>query len=334
MTSTARPGWWQRRDAVDWTHAVQLGAAVLVAFGLSRLLHLPEGFWAVMSALIVLRPTVGSTLGAGWDRILGTVAGTLVGLAGVWLRHLPGLDTSFTTLVVVALLAATSALAPALRSAPITALIVLGSSGIGDHSALQVAALRAVEIGLGVATGALLSLLGLWQSTARRFDAACAALLRQIAAQVRADLADQQPSPQSHEAAADALRVGVRALAVQAVGADREARLAARLRRRPRHGDPVHTARIASRTLQDAALLGRIAALRAEGGAVGELAALGAVVADALERAAACRIAQRAMPADDLRDLVRRAVAAGAGAPWVQPVMRLLAQDLATLTRR
>jgi uncharacterized membrane protein YccC len=33
-----------------------------------------------------MRPTTGSTLGAGWDRVWGTLAGTVFGLGGVCLQ--------------------------------------------------------------------------------------------------------------------------------------------------------------------------------------------------------------------------------------------------------
>ena len=142
---------WARAEsaqkAADWTHAAQLGAAVGLAWGASALLHRPEGFWAVMSALIVLRPTAGATLGAGWDRIRGTLAGTLLGLAGVALRHLHGFDVTATTLVLVGLLAAASALLPWLRSAPITALIVLGT---GDRQVFPPAVVMAACLSRGI----------------------------------------------------------------------------------------------------------------------------------------------------------------------------------------
>jgi uncharacterized membrane protein YccC len=321
-------------DAADWTHAAQLGAAVGLAWGVSALLRLPEGFWAVMSALIVLRPTAGATLGAGWDRIRGTLAGTLLGLAGVALRHVHGFDGIATTLLLVGLLAGASALLPWLRSAPITALIVLGSGSLAQHSALQVAALRAVEIGIGVGIGLLVSFASLWQATARRFDAACAQVLRQIAEQVRRDFAAPPLESEERERRMDALRTELRALAVLAVGAQREARIASWLRRRPAQRDPVRMARIAARTLRDAGAFARHAALRRADEPHADSTALAAGVAGALEAAASHL--EGGPPLDQAaRRAHGRAIASTAlGANWVQPSMRLLMQDLAALTKR
>ncbi|MBS0428217.1 MAG: FUSC family protein [Proteobacteria bacterium] len=322
------------QNAADWTHAAQLGAAVGLAWGVSALLRLPEGFWAVMSALIVLRPTAGATLGAGWDRIRGTLAGTLLGLTGVALRHLlHGFDGTATTLALVGLLAAASALLPWLRSAPITALIVLGSGGLAQHSALQVAALRAVEIGIGVGVGLLLSFASLWQATARRFDSACARALRRIADQVRRDFAAPPLDAKERERRMETLRTELRALAVLAIGVQREARIAAWLRRHPIQGDPVRMARIAARTLYDASAFARHEALRRPDEPHEDSAAIAAAVAATLEAAAAQLDGGPAFD-ETARRVHGRAIASSAqGAAWVQPSMRLLMQDLAALTK-
>lgn len=319
------------RDAADWTHAAQLGAAVGLAWGASALLRLPEGFWAVMSALIVLRPTAGATLGAGWDRIRGTLAGTLLGLAGVALRHLHGLDGTGTTLLLVGLLAAASALLPWLRSAPITALIVLGSGSLAQHSALQVAALRSAEIGIGVGVGLLLSFASLWQATARRFDAACAQVLRRIAEQVQRDFAIPPQDARERERRMHALRTELRALAVLAVGAQREARIAAWLRRRPATGEPVRAARIAARTLHDATAFTRHAALRRSDEPEVDGPALAAAVAGALEAAATHQEAGTVLGEEERRGLGRAIAVSARGAAWVLPATRLLLQDLGAL---
>ena len=148
-------------------YGLRLASAVLLSFVVSALLHLPEGFWAVMSALIVVRPDTGSTLGAGWDRIRGALVGTALGLAGAGLRHVGGAH-ALAPLVLVTLLAFAAGLSPALRSAPISALIVVTSGGIAGHSAGQVALLRALEIGIGIAAAVLVSLV---DSALARHDA-------------------------------------------------------------------------------------------------------------------------------------------------------------------
>lgn len=155
----------------------QLAAAVLLAWALSNVLGLQGGWWAVMSALIIVRPGADSTLDAGWARARGAVLGSAVALLGAGLQA-QGLHAVAVTLLVVGALAFWSAAAPGWRSAPITALIVLQASAMPGHSAWQVALLRIAEIGVGVVAGVLVTLPVARQGAAARFDARCAELLR------------------------------------------------------------------------------------------------------------------------------------------------------------
>ncbi|HSY28664.1 MAG TPA: FUSC family protein, partial [Burkholderiaceae bacterium] len=82
-------------------YGLQLSASVVLAYLIPWALNLPEGFWAVMSALIVMRARTGSTLGEGWGRFKGALTGTLGGLFGVWL-HTQGMVTSVAALGVIA----------------------------------------------------------------------------------------------------------------------------------------------------------------------------------------------------------------------------------------
>ena len=247
-------------DEASGRHGLQLATAVVIAYLVSVLLGLPEGFWAVMSALIVLRPNTGATLGAGWDRVKGTVVGTLFGLGGVWLRHL-GLGTTDATLAVVAVLAFGSAVVPGLRSAPIAALIVLSGGGIAGHSAWGVAGLRVAEITIGVVTGLSVSLLSRRALAAARFDRDCAALLRRLALRLKPAPADSPA--EDGETAATALRAALRGLAVLAADADRETVLLERRRggaatAQHHRGRHARIARLMMRIAQDAGLLARL----------------------------------------------------------------------------
>ncbi len=227
---------------------------MLLAFATSALLHLPEGFWAVMSALIVVRPDTGSTLGAGWDRVRGALVGTALGLAATALRHVDG-AAEVAPLAWVTLLAFAAGLTPSLRGAPISALIVATSSGIPGHSAGQVALLRALEIGIGVAAALLVSLLDLRLRATLRFRAAARRTLR---AQADALVAD--PAAPDREAADAERRSALRQLAVLADSADREAHLLARKRHRPELERHRRSARLLSRLASDTALFARLRA--------------------------------------------------------------------------
>lgn len=289
-------------------HGAQLALAVLAAYAISASLALPESLWAVMSALIVVRPNTGTTLSAGWARLAGTVLGTLVGIAGVWLRH-HGASLPVVTLAIVAGLAFASALVPLFTSAPIAALIVLSSTAIPGHSVLQVAGLRGIEVGIGVLTGVLVSLALRGAGATARFEAACPALLRRFGTLL-------DPGGNASGIETD-IRAKLRELAVLAVSADSEARWWRRTRVADRHRK---LAGLMARLFQDVAVLGRLLpAGPAEPARVAALAAL--------EQAA-----QAGVPS------TQPGVAAPAGAPaGIDPVfaapLQLLMGDLRLLAR-
>jgi uncharacterized membrane protein YccC len=236
-----------------WRPGVQLAAAVAIAWGVATALHLPESFWAVMSVLIVMRPSAGSTLDAGWNRVRGTAAGALCGLAGVYLQH-HGAPMLATTLAVVMLLAFASAAAPGLRSAPVAALIILSAGGIPGHSALQVALLRMAQIGIGVGVALVVSTLVSEYHAGARFDEGCAALLHGIAKRMAAA---RRPAGAEAERIHAGTRASLGRLAVLAGGADLEARW---WRRGTAGGDSAYRdkARLAARIFQDAVVLDRV----------------------------------------------------------------------------
>lgn len=240
-----------------WRPGVQLAAAVAVAWLVSVALHLPESFWAVMSVLIVMRPSAGSTLDAGWDRVRGTAAGALCGLAGVYLQH-HGAPALATTLGIVMLLAFASAAAPGLRSAPVAALIILSAGGIPGHSALQVALLRMVQIGIGVGVALAISTVASEYHAGPRFNEGCAALLHGIARRTAALAGAARPAEAETERINAATRAALVRLTILAGSADLEARWWRRGATAGASRSYRNKARLAARIFQDAVVLDRV----------------------------------------------------------------------------
>jgi uncharacterized membrane protein YccC len=62
-----------------------------LAYALATALRLPQGYWAVLTAIIVTQNSVGGSLKAAVDRLVGSICGALVGaLAAVLLpAHTP-----------------------------------------------------------------------------------------------------------------------------------------------------------------------------------------------------------------------------------------------------
>ena len=67
-------------------HATRMTVAAILAFAAAWAFALPENYWAVISAIVVMEGSLGGTLGASLDRLMATMAGAIVGAACVSLR--------------------------------------------------------------------------------------------------------------------------------------------------------------------------------------------------------------------------------------------------------
>lgn len=133
-------------------HAVRVSVAVGVAFLLSTVFRLPQGYWAVFTAVIVVQTSLGGTIAASLDRLAGTLVGAAVGAGAAYLKAATPLDEGLLLCAVVALTAFAAAVRPSLKVAPVTAVIVL-IAGPHDVDPLHAAAFRVVEIAIGSAVG-------------------------------------------------------------------------------------------------------------------------------------------------------------------------------------
>lgn len=317
-----------------WRAGAQLAAAVALAWVVAVAMRLPESFWAVMSVLIVMRPSAGGTLGAGWERLRGTAAGALCGLAGVYLQHL-GAPVHATTLATVILLAFAGAALPGFRSAPVAALLILSASAIPGHSALDVALLRMLQIGIGVGVALAVALVASEYRAGPRFDAGCAALLRGMArrlAVLGSGGAAGLPAESEAERVNAAARAALARLAVLAGSADLEARWRRRGAAVPAAQSCRSKARLAARIFQDAAMLERMLRRTPAGDAAWQdtaraAAAALAAMADALDGQGTPDLAK-------LAQLARRHEAPGASpALLLAAPVCLLFEDLQRMQR-
>lgn len=133
-------------------HAVRVSVAVGAAFAMSALLHLPQGYWSVFTAVIVVQTSIGGTLAASKDRLIGTVVGGLVGALATYLKSNTLLQEGVVLSLTIAILAFGAAVRPSLKVAPITAAIVLIGQTQGMPP-LEAAAWRVAEIIIGSVIG-------------------------------------------------------------------------------------------------------------------------------------------------------------------------------------
>jgi uncharacterized membrane protein YccC len=64
---------------MGYTHAFKTGLAAAIAAALYLALNLPHGFWAVVSAVVVMQANIGASFKASWARLVGTALGAFIG---------------------------------------------------------------------------------------------------------------------------------------------------------------------------------------------------------------------------------------------------------------
>jgi hypothetical protein len=130
--------------------------AAMTSYVLSHALDLSEGYWAVLSAIIVFRFDFGNALGASRDRLVGTLAGAIFAVGFLSLARLWSIPGLFLLAAVIAPLSFLAALRPQYRTALVTSIIVLSAGG-RVTTPLAAALGRLLAVGLGAFIGGLCS---------------------------------------------------------------------------------------------------------------------------------------------------------------------------------
>src|SRR5262245_37772884 len=120
---------WLKGRSGERRLALRTTLAGLITFTLAHLLNLPQGYWAVLTSVIIMQASVGGSLQAGLDRMLGTVAGAIWGVSvTLTLPHSHTLSLGVALVVAIAPLALVDARKPNYRVAAVRAFIVLMST--------------------------------------------------------------------------------------------------------------------------------------------------------------------------------------------------------------
>jgi uncharacterized membrane protein YgaE (UPF0421/DUF939 family) len=138
-------------------------AALAAAFATFyyQILELPEGYWAVISAVIVMETTVPDSLKLSWFRFVGTAVGAITGLASV-------LVIGATPWAVGIAIFSTTVLSYALnmkesyRLAGATAAIVILASKLNPT---RFAFQRFMDVSIGILIALLVSILNISRKT-------------------------------------------------------------------------------------------------------------------------------------------------------------------------
>lgn len=144
--------------------AVKTAIAGLISLYVTKLFHLPQGYWAAISALIVMQSNVGATMAASRTRLAGTAVGAVVG--GIFMALVGSNMLGFALAVAIAFFVCDSLrLAESQRLATVTVAIIMLIPAAA--SAWVVALDRFAEVALGIVIALVVSLT-VWPSHARR----------------------------------------------------------------------------------------------------------------------------------------------------------------------
>ena len=140
---------------------LRMTVAALLAFALTQLLAIPlHGLWAVLTAVVATQVSVGGSLRAAAEYVVGTIGGVAYAtFVGVLVPHATPLALAGVLALTVAPLAGAAALNPSFRVAPFTAVIVLLISNELGEGPLESALYRLLEVALGGAVAVTVSLL-------------------------------------------------------------------------------------------------------------------------------------------------------------------------------
>ena len=179
-----------RHRRVQLALSIRVTIAALAALALAQLLQLPLLLWAVLTAVIVTQMSVGRSLKATFDYLVGTLGGAIYGGAsGVFVPHPNEIALLAVLALAVAPLALVAAINPRFSVAPITAIIVLLIPTMTHASPLASAFDRVIEVALGGFTGFLVSFLLLPANAHPLVVTAAARVLDQMAQALGALLA-------------------------------------------------------------------------------------------------------------------------------------------------
>ncbi len=157
--------------------------SAVAAFSLGRVLAVPlHGLWAVLTAVIVTQASLGGSISASLEYVLGTLVGAIyASLVALLIPHTTPLATAGVLALSIAPLAYAAALSKMFRVAPFTAVIVLLLSGQFGEGPLTAAAIRLSEVVLGGAVAVLVSLALFPERAYRRAKQAAVRALQQLA---------------------------------------------------------------------------------------------------------------------------------------------------------
>ena len=239
---------------------LRVTVAAVLAYALAHLLPIPlHGLWAVLTAVLVTQLSVGGSLGATTEYVIGTLGGVIyAGALGALLPHATPLAMAGVLALTVAPLAYAAALNPSFRVAPFTGVIVLLISSQLGEGPIESALYRLFEVALGCAVAVVVSLLVLPDRAHRLGLDAAARALDQLASALPKLLAGFTRHADPIEIGHHHDEIGRSVTAFQAVATEAHRERLVNLAAEP---DPAPLSRTLLRLRHDLVIIGRAGVL-------------------------------------------------------------------------
>ena len=156
-----RTGWLTLLSKPPLRFCLRVTVSALSAFTLTHFLAIPlNGLWAVLTAVVVSQMSVGGSLKATAEYIVGTMGGAIYGGAvAALVPHSTAPAVAGVLALAIAPLAYGAALNPSFRVAPFTAVLVLMISSQLGEGPIESAFYRALEVAIGGAVAIAVSVL-------------------------------------------------------------------------------------------------------------------------------------------------------------------------------
>jgi uncharacterized membrane protein YccC len=240
---------------VQLRFCLRMTVAALLAFALAQLWNIPlHGLWAVLTAVVVTQMSLGGSLHATTEYVLGTIGGAVYAASiAVLIPHTTALALAGVLALTIAPLAYAAAVNPSFRVAPFTGAIVLLISGQLGEGPVESALYRLLEVAIGGGVAVLVSLLVL-PERAHGLGLDAAARILDILARLLAGFTQRLDVAEATRMQQEAGRA---LAAFQAIAAEARSERTINLVAEP---DPAPLARTLLRLRHDVVIIGRAAA--------------------------------------------------------------------------
>jgi uncharacterized membrane protein YccC len=158
IPQTSAPSFW-RRDSAALKQGIKTGLAGLITYAIYAVWHLPQGYWAVFTALVVAQLTLGASWKPALYRTIGSTSGAVAAMLLITILGPGPVRSGVALFVLASLFGFLTVLHPSFSAAGFTVAIVLVLGPL-EGSPIQVGWLRVLYTVLGsfvaFAVGALI----------------------------------------------------------------------------------------------------------------------------------------------------------------------------------